>query len=190
MTWYTNQNKTQHNKLKQINAQTQTNALISLTRTITFWLTNKPTHQWTNQPPNQPTKSTCIYHLSTQALMRDQPNSVILAASKVNSNQPQPTLNRFAQGDGWCCCFSMFLLSMLLLMLLMMLLLLLLLVVGGGWWFCWRCTTTTTTVIGLATRAIIRTILLLSRSTRHCDIIWIYPPPSNSGKWRFIGIPY
>ncbi len=19
---------------------------------------------------------------------------------------------------------------------------------------------------------------------------WIYPPPSNSGKWRFIGIPY
>ena len=21
-------------------------------------------------------------------------------------------------------------------------------------------------------------------------IIWIYPPPSNSGKWRFIGIPY
>ena len=22
------------------------------------------------------------------------------------------------------------------------------------------------------------------------DILWIYPPPSNSGKWRFIGIPY
>ena len=74
--------------------------------------------------------------------MRDQPNSVILAASKVNSNQPQPTLNRFAQGDGWYCCFSMPLLSMLLLMLLMMLLLLFLLlflllllvvvVVGGG----------------------------------------------------------
>ena len=21
-------------------------------------------------------------------------------------------------------------------------------------------------------------------------ILWIYPPPSNSGKWRFIGIPY
>ena len=24
----------------------------------------------------------------------------------------------------------------------------------------------------------------------HFHIIWIYPPPSNSGKWRFIGIPY
>ena len=22
------------------------------------------------------------------------------------------------------------------------------------------------------------------------EICWIYPPPSNSGKWRFIGIPY
>ena len=27
-------------------------------------------------------------------------------------------------------------------------------------------------------------------NSKICIITWIYPPPSNSGKWRFIGIPY
>ena len=30
----------------------------------------------------------------------------------------------------------------------------------------------------------------LLRSRKKLPIVWIYPPPSNSGKWRFIGISY
>ncbi len=34
------------------------------------------------------------------------------------------------------------------------------------------------------------TLTMEKKEKKLKGIFWIYPPPSNSGKWRFIGIPY
>ena len=100
-TWHGKQIKTKHNKLKQINAQTQTNALISLTGTITFWLTN--CHQLTNEQTNHPTNRPNLDARPTK--LRD----LHCIESEFQPATAHLESLFFAQGDGWyfCCCFSM-----------------------------------------------------------------------------------